>query len=89
VQAYLRFAKLKRDQHVRETLTVISEFQEDRIRKGVRRSAILRTPRAHTQQAHARCDLIAPPLLVEPDQGGGVRAHARVLNTRTRTRIRM
>ncbi|KAG1663693.1 hypothetical protein FOA52_013261 [Chlamydomonas sp. UWO 241] len=34
VQAYLRFAKLKRDQHVRETLTVISEFQEDRIRKG-------------------------------------------------------
>uniref|UniRef100_A0A7R9Z355 Leucine zipper transcription factor-like protein 1 n=1 Tax=Chlamydomonas euryale TaxID=1486919 RepID=A0A7R9Z355_9CHLO len=34
VQAYLRFAKLKRDQHVRETVSVISEFQAEHIRRG-------------------------------------------------------
>jgi hypothetical protein len=35
VQSYLRFAKLKRDQHVRETLSVIHGFQADRIQRGV------------------------------------------------------
>lgn len=35
VQAYLRFAKLKRDQHVRETISVISDFKSDKIIRGV------------------------------------------------------
>lgn len=37
VQGYLRFAKLKRDQHVREALATINDFKADRIRPGVRR----------------------------------------------------
>ncbi len=37
VQGYLRFAKLKRDQHVREALSVITEFRSDRLAPGVRR----------------------------------------------------
>ncbi len=35
VQAYLRFAKLKRDQHVREALSVIKEFRNDKLQPGV------------------------------------------------------
>ncbi|PNH07479.1 Leucine zipper transcription factor-like protein 1 [Tetrabaena socialis] len=34
VQAYLRFAKLKREQHVREVVSTISDFKADRIRQG-------------------------------------------------------
>ncbi|MEW5308178.1 MAG: hypothetical protein WDW38_000155 [Sanguina aurantia] len=34
IQAYLRFAKLKRDQHVREFTTVQHDFQSGRIRAG-------------------------------------------------------
>jgi len=34
VQAYLRFAKLKRAQHVREALAVITEFKDDRLTPG-------------------------------------------------------
>ena len=36
VQGYLRFAKLKRAQHVREALAVITEFKNDRLSPGVR-----------------------------------------------------
>lgn len=35
VQAYLRFAKCKRDQHVREVLSTISDFKSEHIRPGV------------------------------------------------------
>lgn len=35
VQGYLRFAKLKRAQHVREALAVITEFKNDRLTPGV------------------------------------------------------
>ena len=35
MQAYLRFAKLKRAQHVREALAVITEFRDDRLQPGV------------------------------------------------------
>lgn len=35
IQAYLRFAKLKRDQHVREFTTVQHDFLSGRIRAGV------------------------------------------------------
>nr|BCL66246.1 hypothetical protein [Volvox reticuliferus] len=34
VQAYLRFAKLKRDQHVREVISTISDFRSEHIRQG-------------------------------------------------------
>mmetsp|Transcript_19308 Transcript_19308/g.33336 ORF Transcript_19308/g.33336 Transcript_19308/m.33336 type:complete len:327 (-) Transcript_19308:235-1215(-) len=34
VQAYLRFAKLKRDQHVRETLSVIRDFKSEKLSPG-------------------------------------------------------
>lgn len=34
VQGYLRFAKLKRDQHVRETLLVIRDFKDDKLQPG-------------------------------------------------------
>mmetsp|Transcript_35099 Transcript_35099/g.78132 ORF Transcript_35099/g.78132 Transcript_35099/m.78132 type:complete len:331 (+) Transcript_35099:74-1066(+) len=34
VQSYLRFAKLKRDQHVREVLSVISDFKNERLTRG-------------------------------------------------------
>ena len=38
VQSYLRFAKLKRDQHVREAVSCINEHREDRLRPGVSRA---------------------------------------------------
>ncbi|KAL6755414.1 hypothetical protein V8C86DRAFT_3137777 [Haematococcus lacustris] len=34
VQSYLRFAKLKRDQHVRETLSVIQDFKAENLQPG-------------------------------------------------------
>ncbi|GLC50648.1 hypothetical protein PLESTB_000403000 [Pleodorina starrii] len=34
VQSYLRFAKLKRDQHVREVISTISDFKSEHIRQG-------------------------------------------------------
>mmetsp|Transcript_8024 Transcript_8024/g.15585 ORF Transcript_8024/g.15585 Transcript_8024/m.15585 type:complete len:326 (-) Transcript_8024:543-1520(-) len=34
VQGYLRFSKLKRDQHVRETIATISDFKDDRVIPG-------------------------------------------------------
>ncbi|GLI62895.1 hypothetical protein VaNZ11_005715 [Volvox africanus] len=34
VQAYLRFAKLKRDQHVREVISTVSDFRSEHIRQG-------------------------------------------------------
>uniref|UniRef100_A0A7S0WQH0 Leucine zipper transcription factor-like protein 1 n=1 Tax=Chlamydomonas leiostraca TaxID=1034604 RepID=A0A7S0WQH0_9CHLO len=34
VQAYLRFAKLKRDQHVRETVSVVHDFKEEKLQPG-------------------------------------------------------
>ncbi len=36
VQGYLRFAKLKRTQHVREAIAVITEFKDERLTPGVR-----------------------------------------------------
>lgn len=35
VQGYLRFAKLKRDQHVREVVSTVTEFKQEHIRQGV------------------------------------------------------
>ena len=43
VQSYLRFAKLKRAQHVREAVAVITEFKDDRITSGVRRIYLINT----------------------------------------------
>lgn len=39
MQGYLRFAKLKRDQHVREVVSTINDFKADHLRAGVRLGA--------------------------------------------------
>lgn len=36
VQAYLRFAKLKREQHVREVTSTVRDFKDSKLRPGVR-----------------------------------------------------
>lgn len=35
VQSFLRFAKIKRDQHVKEVLTNLQDFEDEKVRSGV------------------------------------------------------
>lgn len=60
VQSYLRFAKLKRDQHVRETVSVINEFKSDHFTPGVC-SPPTRTPLARYGAGLALPPIHAPP----------------------------